>query len=38
MPEGLTTTFAEIPLEQKNKLSHRALAVNKFIEFLKAKI
>ncbi|HTA83166.1 MAG TPA: non-canonical purine NTP diphosphatase [Bacteroidia bacterium] len=38
MPEGLTTTFAEIPLEQKNRLSHRALAVNKFIEFLKAKI
>jgi XTP/dITP diphosphohydrolase len=35
LPEGYTFTFAEMPLEEKNKISHRALAVNKLVGFLK---
>lgn len=35
MPEGLTQTFAQMSLEEKNTLSHRALAVRKLVEFLK---
>ncbi len=33
-PEGLDKTFAEIPLEEKNKISHRARALNKAREIL----
>ncbi len=33
-PEGHSQTFAEMPLEAKNKISHRALAVKQLIEFL----
>jgi XTP/dITP diphosphohydrolase len=32
--DGYTITFAEMSLEEKNKLSHRARAVEKLIEFL----
>ena len=33
-PEGFSKTFAEMTLEQKNKISHRAIAINKLAEFL----
>ena len=36
MPEGYTRTFAELGNETKNKISHRALAVEKLCRFLKA--
>lgn len=32
------TTFANMTQEQKNKISHRGEAVNKFIEFLKSEV
>ncbi|MDR0871986.1 MAG: non-canonical purine NTP diphosphatase [Prevotellaceae bacterium] len=34
-PEGFTETFAELPLEVKNEISHRGRAVKKLVEFLK---
>ncbi|HEY4789144.1 MAG TPA: non-canonical purine NTP diphosphatase [Bacteroidales bacterium] len=34
-PDGYTLTFAEMPLSEKNKISHRARAFAKFVEFLK---
>lgn len=34
-PDGYAITFAEMSLEEKNKISHRALAVEKLTEFLK---
>jgi len=34
VPEGYSQTFAEMPLSEKNKISHRARAFNKFREFL----
>jgi XTP/dITP diphosphohydrolase len=34
MPEGYSTTFAQMSLEEKNKLSHRSRAVKKFAEWL----
>jgi XTP/dITP diphosphohydrolase len=35
-PLGSTKTFAEMAIEEKNCLSHRAIAVNKFAEWYKA--
>lgn len=35
IPEGNSKTFAEMTLEEKNLLSHRAIAVNKLAAFLK---
>jgi XTP/dITP diphosphohydrolase len=35
VPEGFSQTFAEMPLSEKNKISHRARAFAKFIAFLK---
>ena len=35
-PNGFDITFAEMTLEQKNKLSHRGKAVEKLVEFLKS--
>lgn len=35
MPEGYSQTFAEMPLNEKNKISHRARAFYTFNEFLK---
>ncbi|RKD17201.1 non-canonical purine NTP pyrophosphatase, RdgB/HAM1 family [Pelobium manganitolerans] len=34
-PEGYDITFAEMSLDEKNKISHRAKAVEKLIAFLK---
>ncbi|HEX3387040.1 MAG TPA: non-canonical purine NTP pyrophosphatase, partial [Mucilaginibacter sp.] len=34
-PAGFDITFAEMSLEEKNKLSHRGKAVEKLVEFLK---
>ncbi|HTJ49524.1 MAG TPA: non-canonical purine NTP diphosphatase [Cyclobacteriaceae bacterium] len=34
-PEGYTKTFAEMTMAEKNKVSHRALAVEKLVAFLK---
>lgn len=35
IPEGFTTTFAEMSMEDKNAVSHRARAFNKMFDFLK---
>ncbi len=34
-PEGYDITFAEMSMEEKNKVSHRGQAVRKLVEFLK---
>ncbi len=35
IPNGYPISFAEMDLEEKNKISHRGLAVKKLVEFLK---
>ena len=35
VPDGYTQTFAEMPLELKNAISHRGQAMRKMIDFLK---
>jgi XTP/dITP diphosphohydrolase len=35
VPDGMNKTFAELSDEEKNKISHRGLAVQKFAEFYK---
>ncbi len=34
IPDGETRTFAEMPLSEKNKISHRAMAIEKLKSFL----
>ncbi len=34
LPDGYSKTFAELPLADKNTISHRAIAVKKLIDFL----
>ncbi|HYQ57829.1 MAG TPA: non-canonical purine NTP diphosphatase [Draconibacterium sp.] len=34
-PDGFTTSFAEMGLEDKNKISHRGRAVQKLVKYLK---
>ena len=34
IPEGLDISFAEMTMEEKNKISHRAVAVKKLVAFL----
>jgi XTP/dITP diphosphohydrolase len=34
IPDGYTKTFAEMTLSEKNKISHRAIAINKFKQYL----
>ncbi len=36
-PEGFDRTFAEMSLSEKNKISHRTIAINKLIQYLKKK-
>lgn len=36
-PDGYKKTFAEMSLEEKSKISHRSIAMNKLIQFLKEK-
>jgi XTP/dITP diphosphohydrolase len=36
-PENYAISFAEMPLDEKNKISHRARAIAKLIDFLKHK-
>ena len=36
--DNMNETFAEISLEEKNKISHRAIATNKLIDFLYKKV
>lgn len=38
IPDGYTKTFAEMTLEEKNKLSHRAVALNKMANFLNSRL
>ena len=38
LPDGYELTFAEMPLSEKNKISHRARAVVKLVEYLKSGI
>lgn len=38
VPDGYSKTFAEMTFEDKNKISHRAKAVNKFITYIKTNI
>lgn len=35
IPDGYERSFAEMDLSEKNRISHRALAVNKLVEYLK---
>lgn len=37
VPEGFSKTLAEMTMEEKNKISHRARAVQKLVEYLKGK-
>ena len=36
-PDGYNITFAEMTMDEKNAISHRARAVEKMVEFLKAR-
>lgn len=35
IPAGRTETYAELPADEKNRISHRALAMRQLLEFLK---
>lgn len=37
MPNGYDITFAQMSVEEKNRISHRGLAVRKLVEFLRSK-
>lgn len=37
MPKGYDKTFAEIPLDEKNAISHRGRAMKKFLDYLNSK-
>lgn len=35
LPDGYDVTFAEMPLDEKNKISHRGIVTRKLLEYLK---
>lgn len=37
LPDGFTKTLAEMAMEEKNLISHRARAMNKLVEYLKTR-
>ena len=37
LPDGYTTTFAEMSEQEKNEISHRAVAIKKLVDFLRLK-
>ena len=37
LPEGYSRTFAQMAMDEKNRISHRALAVNQLVSYLKSK-
>jgi XTP/dITP diphosphohydrolase len=37
VPDGFSKTLAELTMEEKNKISHRAMAVQKLVDYLKSK-
>jgi XTP/dITP diphosphohydrolase len=37
VPAGYSRTFAEMDVEEKNRISHRAIAFNKLVKFLKGR-
>ena len=37
VPDGYDVCFAEMPLDEKNRISHRGLATQKLVEYLKSK-
>ena len=34
-PDGYASTFGEMSLKEKNKISHRSIAINKMVQYLK---
>lgn len=38
VPKGYDKTFAEMSLSEKNRISHRYLAIKKLVEYLKAQV
>jgi XTP/dITP diphosphohydrolase len=34
VPDGYKKTFAEMPFEYKNSISHRAIAIKKLVKYL----
>ena len=36
VPNGMTVSFGMLDADVKNKISHRALALQKFIDFMEA--
>ena len=34
-PNGYSSTFGEMSLKEKNKISHRSIAINKMVQYLK---
>ncbi len=34
-PKGYSSTFGEMSLKEKNKISHRSIAINKMVQYLK---
>ena len=35
LPDGFSQTYAEMSIDEKNKISHRSIAVQKMVDFLK---